>query len=56
MSVPLGKRGKDRWPEPDKWQVILTAASLEGTRIGAIVAFRRQDRHRSWRSWSCDAL
>ncbi|MEU7430752.1 hypothetical protein AB0B07_07780 [Streptomyces sioyaensis] len=28
MSVPLGKRGKDRWPEPDKWQVILTAASL----------------------------
>ncbi|MEU9126098.1 hypothetical protein AB0C96_40885 [Streptomyces sp. NPDC048506] len=28
MSVPLGKRGKERWPKPDKWQVILTAASL----------------------------
>lgn len=31
-------------------------SELEGARIGTVVVPQLQDRHRSWRSWNCDAL
>ncbi|AQW50732.1 hypothetical protein SHXM_04195 [Streptomyces hygroscopicus] len=37
MSGPWDKRGRNDWPEPDKWQVFLTAASL----LVAIIALVR---------------
>ncbi len=37
MSVHLDKRGSEKWPEPDRWQVILAAASL----LVAIIALVR---------------
>lgn len=37
MSVDFDKRGGGGWPEPDKWQVFLAAASL----LVAIIALVR---------------
>jgi hypothetical protein len=37
MSDPLDKRNREEWPEPDKWQVLLAAASL----LVAIIALVR---------------
>ena len=41
MSVPLDKRGRKPWPEPDKWQVFLAAASL----LVAIIALVSEPCH-----------
>lgn len=37
MNAPWDKRDRARWPEPDRWQVLLAAASL----LVAIIALAR---------------
>lgn len=37
MNDASDKRSRNQWPEPDKWQVFLTAASL----LVAIIAMVR---------------
>ncbi|MEU2619700.1 hypothetical protein ABZ642_16475 [Streptomyces sp. NPDC007157] len=39
MGAPLDKPDRGKWPEPDKWQVILTAASLLVAVIALAVQF-----------------
>ncbi|WP_443065042.1 hypothetical protein [Streptomyces sp. NBC_00576] len=39
-----------RTPTEEEWD------ALEAAQVGTVVVPRWQSRHRSWRSWSCDAL
>ncbi|MGA4867234.1 hypothetical protein ACPB9J_31865 [Streptomyces lavendulocolor] len=39
MSAPQDKLDRGKWPEPDRWQVFLTAASLLVAVIALAVQF-----------------
>ncbi|MFI2764313.1 hypothetical protein ACH5A3_36600 [Streptomyces echinatus] len=39
MSAPWDKPDREKWPEPDKWQVLLAMASLLVAIIALAVQF-----------------
>ncbi|SEF19035.1 hypothetical protein [Streptomyces sp. Ag109_O5-10] len=39
MSAPYDKPNRDKWPEPDRWQVLLAVASLLVAIIALAVQF-----------------